>query len=178
MLAYLPFTGRERAVTLGIEVFLGYEMVVGLLVLTQAWNREKELRRHNELMGSVIHSVTEGVVVAGTDGAILFVNEAARRLTGSRRSHGLRVAEWSGSYGLYQPETDRLFPPDQLPLVRALARRARRARPTCWCATRRLPAPAEAWASVTAAPIRTAAASCWAGSRCFATSPRRSMPRS
>ena len=151
--AYLPFTGRERAVTLGIELFLGYEMAVGLLILTQAWTREKDLRRHNELMGSVIHSVTEGVVVAGTDGAILFVNEAARRLTGSRRSHGLRVAEWSGSYGLYQPETDRLFPPDQLPLVRAL--RGEQVEETDVVVRNPQAAGApEVWARVTAAPIR------------------------
>src|SRR5664280_860020 len=102
VLTYLPFTGHERAVTLGIEVFLGYEMVVGLLVLTQAWNREKALRRHNELMGSVIQSVSEGVVVAATDGSFLVVNEAARRITGDRHGRGLQVADWSGSYGLYQ----------------------------------------------------------------------------
>ncbi|TAM45137.1 MAG: PAS domain S-box protein [Acidobacteria bacterium] len=153
VLAYLPFTGRERAVTLGIEVFLLYEMVVGLLVLTQAWKREKELRRHNELMASVIQSVTEGVVVADTDGTILFVNEAARRLTGSRRRHGLRVAEWSGSYGLYEPETDRLFPPEQLPLARALLGE-HVGETDVLVRNPQRPDDAEAWASVTAAPIR------------------------
>ncbi len=152
VLTYLPFTGHDRAMTLGIEVFLGYEMVVGLLVLTQAWSREKGLRRHNDLMGSVIHSVTEGVLVAGTDGTILFVNDAARRLTGSGRGHGLRVAEWSGSYGLYQPDTDRLFPPDQLPLVRAL-RGEHVAETDVLVRNPRLAGGAEAWASVTAAPI-------------------------
>jgi PAS domain S-box-containing protein len=152
VLAYLPFTGHDRAVTLGIEVFLGYEMAVGLLVLTQAWNREKDLRRHNDLMGSVIHSVTEGVLVAGTDGKILFVNEAASRLTGSRSGHGLQVAEWSGSYGLYQPDTDRLFPPDQLPLVRAM-RGEHVAETDVLVRNPRIAGAAEAWASVTAAPI-------------------------
>ncbi len=152
VLAYLPFTGHDRALTLGIEVFLGYEMVVGLLVLTQAWNREKELRRHNDLMGSVIHSVTEGVLVAGTDGTILFVNDAARRLTGSRSGHGLQVSEWSGSYGLYQADTDRLFPPDQLPLVRAM-RGEHVAETDVLVRNPRVAGAAEAWASVTAAPI-------------------------
>ncbi len=152
VLAYLPITGHDRAVTLGIEVFLGYEMVVGLLVLTQAWHRETALRRHTELMGSGIQSVSEGVVVAGTDGSILFGNEAARRLTGSRHSHGLRVAEWSGSYGLYRPETDRLFPPEELPLVRAL-RGEHVGETDVLVRNPQVSGAREAWVSVTAAPI-------------------------
>ncbi len=152
VLTYLPFTGHDRAATLGIEVFLGYEMVVGMLFLAQAWNRERDLRRHNDLMGSVIHSVTEGVVVGGADGTILFANEAARRLTGSRRGHGLKVADWSGSYGLYQPDTDRLFPPDQLPLVRAM-RGEHVGETDVLVRNPQLPGAAESWARVTAAPI-------------------------
>jgi PAS domain S-box-containing protein len=153
VLTYLPFTGHDRAVTLGIEVFLGYEMVVGLLILTQAWNREKVLGRQNELMRSVIQSVSEGLVVANTDGTILVANEAARRLTGGRRSYGFQVAEWSGLYGLYEPETNRLFPAARLPLVRAMHGEH-------VGATEMLVRPphaagaADVWASVTADPVK------------------------
>ncbi|HQT95499.1 MAG TPA: SpoIIE family protein phosphatase [Thermoanaerobaculaceae bacterium] len=152
VLAYLPFTGHDRAVTLGIEVFLGYEMVVGLLVLTQAWNREKNLRRHNELMGSVIQSVSEGVVVAATDGSFLVVNEAARRITGDRRGPGLQAVDWSGSYGLYQPESGRLFPTAELPLVRAL-RGEHVGETDVLVHNPQAPGTADVWVSVTAAPI-------------------------
>ena len=52
------------------------------------------------------------------------------------------------------------------------------ARPTCWCATRTSPAPPRSGSASRRRRSWTVAESCWAGSRCFATSPRRSTPRS
>jgi len=90
VLAYLPVTGGDRAVTLGTEVFLGYELVLGLVLVTQAWRREKDLRRRNGLMDAVIQSVTEGVVVADTGGRFVAVNEAARRIVGGAAGREIR----------------------------------------------------------------------------------------
>jgi len=151
VLAYLPVTGEDRAVTLGIEVFLGYELVLGLVLVTLAWVREKHLRRHNELMGSVIESVTEGVVVADTEGRFLMVNDAARRLVGGKRDRSVGREEWSGVYGLYVPGTDRLYPADELPLAKAI-RGDQVVETEVHVHSERVPG--GAWASVTAAPIR------------------------
>ena len=153
IIAALPLTGHDRALASGIEVFLAYEMAIGLLVITRAWNRERELRRHHELMASVLQCVTVGVVVAGTDGRFLFTNEAARRMVGGRRDRNLEVAEWSGAYGLYVPGTDRLFPADELPLARALRGEQVGETEVLVHDPQRPDAPGT-WASVTAGPIR------------------------
>lgn len=151
VLAYLPVTGSDRAVTLGTEVLLGYELVLGLVLVTQAWRREKDLRRRNELMGAVIQSVTEGVVVADTRGRFVAVNEAARRIVGSGAGREVPPAEWSGHYGLHLPGSDTLFPPDQLPLARAIKGECVEETEVLVRSPR---VPAGVWASVTAAPIR------------------------
>lgn len=151
MLAYLPVTGEDRAVTLGIEVFLGYELVVGLLLVTQAWKREKHLRRHNELIGSVIQSVSEGVVVADTRGKFVIVNDAARKMVGGGAGREVDPADWSGHYGLYIPGTSTLFPPNELPLSKAIRGESI---PETEVLVRSPRVPGGVWASVTAAPIR------------------------
>lgn len=151
VLAYLPVTGEDRAMTLAIEVFLGYELVLGLLLVSQAWSREKQLRLHNELMGSVIQSVPDGVVVADTDGRFLAVNEAARRIVGGPRNRAVSRHEWSDVYGLYVPGTDRLYPSDELPLARAI-RGEEISETEIEIRSDRLSL--SSWASVTGAPIR------------------------
>lgn len=151
VLAYLPVTGEDHAVTLGIEVFLGYELVLGLLLVSQAWVREKQLRLHNELMGSVIQSVPDGVVVADTDGRFLAVNEAARRIVGGSRNRAVSRHEWSDVYGLYVPGTDRLYPSEELPLARAI--RGEEV-PETEIEIRNDRLSFSGWASVTGAPIR------------------------
>lgn len=151
VLAYLPVTGDDRAVTLGIEVFLGYELVLGLLLVTQAWAREKQLRRHSELIGSVIQSVSEGVVVANTRGKFVIVNDAARRMVGGGAGREVDPADWSGHYGLYIPGTSTLFPPNELPLAKAIRGESI---PETEVLVRSPRVPGGVWASVTAAPIR------------------------
>lgn len=151
VLAFLPVTGNDRAVTLGIEVFLGYELVLGLLLVYQAWSREKQLRLHNELMGSVIQSLPDGVVVADTEGRFLAVNEAARRIVGGSRNRAVSRHEWSDVYGLYVPGTDRLYPSEELPLARAI-RGEEVSETEIQIRNDRLSL--SSWASVTGAPIR------------------------
>lgn len=151
VLAFLPVTGKDRAVTLGIEVFLGYELMLGLLLVYQAWSREKQLRLHNELMGSVIQSVPDGVVVADTTGRFLAVNEAAKRMVGGTRNRAVSQDEWSDVYGLYVPGTDRLFPNEELPLARAI-RGEEVSETEIQIRNDRLSS--SSWASVTGAPIR------------------------
>lgn len=151
VLAYLPVTGDDRAVTLGIEVFLGFELVLGLLLVTQAWKREKQLRRHTDLIGSVIQSVSEGVVVANTRGKFVIVNDAARRMVGGGAGREVDPADWSGHYGLYIPGTSTLFPADELPLTRAIRGESI---PETEVLVRSPRVPGGVWASVTAAPIR------------------------
>ncbi len=72
-----------------------------------------------ELIRSVIRSMPEGVVVADAKGQFVVINDAARRMAGGGPSRSA-PADWSADFGLYVPGTDKLFPPDELPLARAL----------------------------------------------------------
>lgn len=164
VLSYLPFVRRDRPASFGLEVFLAYEVLIGLVLLSWAFRRERELRRRNELMERVVHSVSEGVVAADTEGRFLVANRAAREIAGIRRSRRLEVADWSGRYGLYLPGTDRLYPPDELPLSRAIHGEAV---PETEVLVRKPGSAAGTWASVTAAPIRDRAGTLLGGVAVF-----------
>lgn len=149
--ALFPLVVQSNAVAVGIEVFLTFGLAFGLVLVTQAWSREKNLRRRNELMASVIDSMAEGVVVADTAGRFLVVNDAARRMVGGSQNRHVPVEAWSGVYGLYRPDTDQLYPTDELPLARVI--RGEQVEETeIEIKNERL---SEAsWASVTGVPIR------------------------
>jgi PAS domain S-box-containing protein len=78
-------------------------------------NRERD----SKFLESVVSSLSEGVVVADTDGHLLLVNEAARRFVG-RIDLSIPVSDWPAKVGTYRPKDRVLFHPNELPLVRAM----------------------------------------------------------
>src|SRR5205823_5342318 len=82
-------------------------------------NSEAVLREQTQLMEAVLHSMGEGVVVAGVDGRFILFNPAAEALLGV----GLTDAspdKWSDLYGIFHPDAKTPFLAEELPLVRAL----------------------------------------------------------
>jgi PAS domain S-box-containing protein len=68
---------------------------------------------------AVLEQIPDGVIVADADGRIVLVNEAAARLHGTKRL-GVGLDGYSQAYGLFTLD-GRPFPPDELPLARAVA---------------------------------------------------------
>jgi PAS domain S-box-containing protein len=66
---------------------------------------------------AVLGNIAEGVIIAGADGRISFVNAAAARIHGTEHL-GIPPEEWPDKYNLLTLDGEP-YPPDQLPLARA-----------------------------------------------------------
>jgi sigma-B regulation protein RsbU (phosphoserine phosphatase) len=73
----------------------------------------------SDILDSVLDSVPVGVVVSDLEGRFLVFNREAEKILGIG-AQTVGPEEWSRVYGCYLPDTVTPFPPDQLPLFRAL----------------------------------------------------------
>ena len=80
---------------------------------------EEETTRQKELLQLILESIADGVVVADSNGKFLLFNAAAERFLGLGATEAT-PDEWSDQYGVYLPDTVTQYPPDRLPLVRAM----------------------------------------------------------
>jgi len=80
---------------------------------------EEETRRQKDLMQLILGSITDGVVVADTDGKFLLFNAAAEHFVGIGAIDATPDT-WSKQYGAFRPDGVTVFPPDELPLARAM----------------------------------------------------------
>lgn len=151
LIAFLPSTVEDRAATLGLGVFLAWELMVVLLLVTRAWSREKMLRRRHELMAAVVESVTEGVIVADTQGRLVVVNAAARSLFGGSCETRWAAQPGSEKDDLSAHDIGRLHSAADLPLARVI-RGEKIDETEVHVGNGDLPE--GGWASVTGAPIR------------------------
>jgi PAS domain S-box-containing protein len=71
------------------------------------------------MLRSVLDSMVEGLVAADEQGAVIIWNPAAAKILGMGAT-GLPFQEWTAHYGLYLDDMVTPFPPDQLPLTRAI----------------------------------------------------------
>lgn len=79
----------------------------------------EESRKQTRLMQTVFNSVSDGVVVASSEGEFLFVNSAAERIVGMGVTDS-PPDQWSETYGTYYPDKKTIFPSGELPLARAM----------------------------------------------------------
>jgi sigma-B regulation protein RsbU (phosphoserine phosphatase) len=106
--------------------------------------------RRLETLETAIQQVAEGVVIADRNGTFLFWNEAARRMVGTGPL-ALPPSEWSAAFGCFLPDEVTPYPPDELPLVKAI-----RGEPVLEAEMFiRSPAnPEGTWISINSAPLR------------------------
>jgi PAS domain S-box-containing protein len=77
------------------------------------------LRKQTGIFQSILDSMGDGVVVADENGRFLVFNPAAEQIIGIGATE-TRPDEWSARYGLYLPDMKTPFPPQEVPLARAL----------------------------------------------------------
>jgi PAS domain S-box-containing protein len=97
----------------------GLGVVLVFRNITDKRRAEEETKRQKELLQLILASIADGVVVADSNGKFLLFNAAAEKIVGIGATEAT-PDKWSEQYGVYLPDTVTPYPPDQLPLVRAM----------------------------------------------------------
>ncbi len=116
---YMQSLQTRQPLLLGATAALAWELLVGLVFVVGKRSRDQLEQRHARLMNIILESLSDGIIVADTTGQILTANLAATAIAG-RGPTNIKPSEWSETYGLFVPGTENLFPPDELPLARAI----------------------------------------------------------
>src|SRR4029077_14254506 len=87
--------------------------------ITDKRRTEEETKRQKELLQLILASIADGVVVADSNGKFLLFNAAAEQILGIGATEAA-PDKWSEQYGVYLSDTVTRYPPDQLPLARAI----------------------------------------------------------
>jgi PAS domain S-box-containing protein len=80
---------------------------------------QRESQNKTQILESILHSMSDGVIVADQAGAFLVWNDAATRILG-RGVMGMSPRDWAEHYGLCLADRVTPVPPGQLPMARAL----------------------------------------------------------
>ena len=94
----------------------------GLVVahnITELKQIQIQLENQTQLLETIFNSMSDGVVVADENGEYIMANPAAEQMNGQPFDE-LDLPRASEQYGVFDPTTGSLFPPDQLPLTRAV----------------------------------------------------------
>ncbi len=77
-----------------------------------------QLEHQTQLMDIIFNSISDGVVVCDENGNYIMVNPAAEHMVAQQIEGDLNYA--ADQYGLFEPDTNTLFPLEELPLTRAV----------------------------------------------------------
>jgi PAS domain S-box-containing protein len=87
--------------------------------ITQKKLADEATKRQKDLLQLILESITDGVVVADSNGKFLVFNPAAEQVLGIGATD-TTPSQWSDRYGTYLPDAVTPHPPSELPLVRAM----------------------------------------------------------
>jgi PAS domain S-box-containing protein len=113
------FDIEDSAAPIVTETGTGLGVVLVFRDITEKKQAEEETKRQKELLQLILASIADGVVVADSNGKFLLFNAAAERFVGIGAIDAA-PDQWSQQYGSFRPDGVTLFPPDELPLVRAM----------------------------------------------------------
>jgi PAS domain S-box-containing protein len=87
---------------------------------TAEWMQSQQaLGAQSALLQSVLDSMGEGLAAANERGEFILWNPAAEKILGLTAAK-IPAAEWSQHYGMFFPDEVTPYPPEQLPLARAI----------------------------------------------------------
>ena len=119
--SYILGTGERRL--LGVLADITARKAASAEIERQAQElavSREALQSQTRILQSILDSMGDGVVVADGGGTFLVFNPAARQMLGVVRSFGDDTDQWARHHGLFLPDRVTLYPPDQLPFVRAM----------------------------------------------------------
>lgn len=116
---YLASFHTQQPLMLGVSAAVGWELLVGFFIVLGKRSQDRLKRRHARRVTHILESLKDGVIVADSQGEILFTNTAAASVFGPKRSD-IPISAWSTEHGFFLPTTNQPFPTDDLPLARAI----------------------------------------------------------
>lgn len=81
---------------------------------------EEETEKQRQFLQLILDTVSDGIVVANTEGHFILSNEAARELVLAGAETSNLREDVSELYGIFTSENGKLFPSEELPLVRTI----------------------------------------------------------
>ena len=78
-----------------------------------------KLQTQNALMDAIFNSISDGIVVSDKDGSYVMFNETTKTM-GGQDPEFVHSTQASETFGLFQPDGQVPFPPNEMPIVRAL----------------------------------------------------------
>ncbi len=117
--AFMNSMRTRQPLLLGATSAVGWELLVGLIAILGHRARTRIERRHARLIDHILGGLSDGVIVANRTGTVLMANRAATAVLGDREPD-LSPDAWSEACGFFVPGTEELFPPEALPLARAI----------------------------------------------------------
>src|SRR5579859_6534705 len=97
----------------------GFGVVLVFRNITENKLADEATKRQKELLQLILESITDGVVVADSNGKFLLFNAAAEQVLGIGATD-TTPDQWTDRYGSYLPDALTPYPPNELPLVRAI----------------------------------------------------------
>ena len=119
MLTFVMGTAFSLGIILWIYRLIYRETLKRNQAETELQESNQRLQEQTNLMELILNSMSDGVVVVNENGKPLIFNSAAEEMFGKGITESDRE-KWSQEYGLFQADQVTPFPPEQLPLVRAL----------------------------------------------------------
>src|SRR6267378_959475 len=113
------FDIEDSAAPIVADTGAGLGVVLVFRDITDKKLAEEETSRQKDLLQLILGSVTDGVVVADTNGKFLLFNAAAERFIGIGATD-VSPDQWSQQYGTFRPDGVTVFPSNELPLVSAM----------------------------------------------------------
>src|ERR1700676_4111277 len=113
------FDIEDSAAPILTDIGEAFGVVLVFRDVTETKLDEQETSRQRQLLQLILESIADGVVVADSNGKFLLFNAAAEQILGFGATNG-GPGLWADRYGTYLPDAKTPYPPDELPLVRAM----------------------------------------------------------
>ena len=113
------FDIEDSAAPITADAGVAFGVVLVFRDITEKKLVEQETSRQKDLLLLILSTVTDGVVVADTNGKFLLFNAAAERFLGVGAVNAT-PDKWSDQYGVFSPDGVTPYPPSDLPLVRSM----------------------------------------------------------
>jgi PAS domain S-box-containing protein len=127
------------------------------------------------VLADLLECVSEGVIAADLDGRFVLFNSSAQRMLGLG-PRDVPSAQWSGTYGIFLEDMVTPFPPDEVPLARAVRGETVK---DCLVHIRNSGVPDGLWINVSGSPLRDRSGVLYGGVAVFrdVTEERRRLER-